>query len=138
MRDYLGGSFSLGYKLSSSVAEPKIAKLETQVATLREHFRGLELKERFLALYVRYLLAKENRAHVDTPENQETLHDTKEAFGNYIFNLWQRHEEAEEDFEIKGLVVGKGARPTEATGKFLYDDTIWPIPPELKPVVLEK
>ena len=92
----LGGSFTLGYKVSSSVGEPRIAKLETQVDTLRECFRGLECKEKFLVLYVRYLLPKQNLAHVNTAENRQTLHKTGEAFENYLFNLWQRHEEAEE------------------------------------------
>ncbi|MFQ6111576.1 MAG: hypothetical protein ACE5LX_06040 [Nitrospinota bacterium] len=131
----IGGSFSLGYKLSSSAAEVKTSKLERQVSALQENvkrFRGLESKERFLALYLRYLLAKGSLAKANTPENQETLRVSAEAFEKLILKLWQRHEEAKEELEIRGLIIGKGARATDATVKFIYDGSIWPIPPEFR------
>ena len=150
------GSFSFGYQLSSSMAEANITKLEaetvvktaelqreiselqTKINYLRgnlEPYRGLETKERFLALYLRYLLAKENLALEDTPENQEKFKVTQKALESLIIDLWSRHEGAEKDVEISGLILGKGPG-REATVKFLYDGSIWPIPQEFQIAVL--
>ena len=144
------GSFSFGYQLSSSMAEANITKLEaeTEVKTAElqreinylrgnfEPYRGLETKERFLALYLRYLLAKENLALEDTPENQEKFKVTQNALESLITDLWSRHEGAEKDVEISGLILGKGPG-REATVKFLYDGSIWPIPQEFQIVAVE-
>jgi hypothetical protein len=129
----LVGAFTLGYKLSSSVSEAKVGNWESQIDSLREstkHFRGLEAKERFLALYVRYLLAKEKFAN--TEEASEEVSSTGEAFEKLIFELWRHYKESGEELEMRGLIIGKGGGPREATVKFIYDGSIWQIPPEFR------
>lgn len=69
----LRGSFELGYKLESSVAESEIAEYKNELTRLQasiKQFQRLQTKERFLALYLRYLIAKDAHAK-STPE--ETL-----------------------------------------------------------------
>lgn len=58
----LGGSLGLGYKLSGLTAQAEIARIETEKAGLQdkyEDFRAVQTKEKFLALYLRYMIAKD-------------------------------------------------------------------------------
>ncbi len=136
----LAGAFTLGYKLSSSISEVKVGKLESQINSLQEatkRFTGLEVKERFLALYVRYLLAKEKFTNSKTEEAYKEVRTTGQALEKLIFELWDRYKESSEEIEIRGLIVGKGGGASEATVKFIYDGSVWPIPRVFRVVELK-
>lgn len=126
----LSGSFGLGYKTSSAVSESAIAvckadnsKLSGQITA----FRAIQTKEKFLALYLRYMLSKEVHDKNASEESVRALDEAKEQLRFYIETLLKRGEDAADEIELKGLFLGKSAGK-QATVKFGYDGSVWPVP----------
>lgn len=128
----LGGSFVLGYKANALRAESEIAKYENKIESLEKkskQFLGLQTKERFLAFYLRYLIAK--RAHEASP-SEDTEADMKrigDNFSAHIDKLLKRGDDASDEIDLRGLFFGKGGG-RDATVVFGYDGSKWPVPPE--------
>jgi hypothetical protein len=128
----ISGSFGLGYKLRSSVAESEIARIKTELTALQtsvKQFRGLQTKEIFLALYLRYLLAKEAQDRSASVENERAKEAAASNLKSYIQKLLERGEEAKDEIDLRGLFLGKSGG-SEATVKFGYDGSVWPVPRE--------
>ncbi len=126
------GSIGLGYKLSDYLSESKIAQNEAQVNTLEEkikQFRGLQTKERFLGLYLQHLIASEKANITPSEANAKNRSEAADHFREYIEELLQRGERESEEIDLRGLFLGKGG-DKEATVKFGYDGTVWPVPSE--------
>ena len=121
----LSGSFGLGYKAKAYVGESELARLHDTI----KQFRGLQTKERFLGLYLRYLTAQDSHAESASEETQRAMEEAASHFRSYIDELLERGEQAQEEIDLTGLFLGKGGT-SEATVKFGYDGSIWPIPPE--------
>jgi hypothetical protein len=153
----LSGSFGLGYKISSLVTEVDVVRYRTESAGLREQielvrmaskaeveryktetaslhdkikqFRAIQTKERFLALYLRYLIAKSALASEDSEENREAVQVAGDNLSTYITKLLARGDEASEEIDLRGLFLGKTGGK-KATVKFGYDGSVWDVPPE--------
>lgn len=128
----LSGSFGLGYKLKSSIAESVVAKYKSELATSNNsirQFRGLQTKERFLALYLRYLMAKDSHAKSESDETLEAMEEAALNFRSYIEELLKRGEETKDEIDLQGLFLGKSGT-ADATVKFGYDGSIWKVPRE--------
>ena len=128
----VSGAAGTGYKISSSIKESDIAKHQIRIEQLQSkerNFLGLQTKERFLSLYLKYMIAEEDARIDPTEEKQSLLTETGEGFTSYIESLLRRGEETREEIDISGLYLGKGAGRT-ATVKFGYDGTVWPVPSE--------
>ena len=101
-------------------------RLETKLA----EFRGLQTKERFLALYLRYLIARENLQAERNEENQREIDEALRAYRRYVLKLHGRDEEARDEIDLRGVVLGKGGGK-DVTVKFGYDGSVWALPREL-------
>jgi hypothetical protein len=154
----LSGAFGLGYKLKGLVSEIEVVRYKTENAgfqdkmelielatkaqierhktenaSLREkikQFRGMHTKERFLALYLRYLIAKEAYASNASEENQGAIEEAEYNFHDYVQELLDLGGEKSEEIDLTGLLLGKGSGK-QAWVKFGYDGSIWSLPPEL-------
>lgn len=122
----VAGAFGVGYKLQLSTSE---IRAERSAAKLAE-FRGLQTKERFLALYLRYLIAKGNLQAEENDENQRALIEARDAYFQYIQELLKRGEEARDEIDLRGVILGKGGGK-DVTVKFGYDGSVWTLPREL-------
>lgn len=121
----LSGSFGLGYKLKSSVSEAEVAKYKNTMS----QFRGLQSKEKFLALYLRYMIATDKYEKSES-EKDLTMKDVAASnFKKYIEEHLKRGEDAKDEIDLQGLFLGKGGT-SEATVKFGYDGSVWPVPIE--------
>jgi hypothetical protein len=128
----VSGAAGTGYKVCSNVKQSEIAEYQTQIGQLKskeQSFRGLQTKERFVSLYLKYVIAKEEAHSNPTEENQRLVVEIGVGFRSYIESLLARGEEAREEIDLSGLYLGKGAGKT-ATVKFGYDGTVWPVPSE--------
>jgi len=115
----VSGAFLLGSKLQMSTADVRAERSEAKMA----EFRGLQAKERFLALYLRYLIAK---GKADDGATKEAL----DAYQAYVHELLRRGEETSDEIDLRGAILGKSGID-EATVKFGYDGSVWPLPKEL-------
>lgn len=129
MAGLVAGAFALGYKSSSMVTDPKLAEKDAQitVARLENDKKTEELKkataetgdlgskERFLSLYLRYLIADKNG---DYTESRTARNALDEFVGQFV--------------DAKELVIHKGGGRL-ATIKF-SDGTSWELPAELHAV----
>jgi hypothetical protein len=128
----LGGSFGLGYKLGTLNAQAETGRLHNEVADLQgkiKEFRAIQTKERFLGLYLRYLIAKDDRAADDSEANREAVDTAGARLRSHIEDLLERGEEKSDDIDMRGLFLGKSPG-AQATVKFGYDGTVWPLPNE--------
>ena len=154
----LSGTFGLGYKLKGQVSEIEVVRYKTENAGFQDkiklieltaeaqierhktensslsekikQFRGIQTKERFLALYLRYLIAKRAYAANESEENQGAIEEAKYNFHAYVNELLNRGGKESEEIDLTGLFLGKGGGK-EAWVKFGYDGSIWSLPPEL-------
>lgn len=122
----VAGAFTLGYKLQLSTADIRAERSEAKLA----EFRGLQTKERFLALYLRYLMAKDNSQTNSSEENQRAVHEAREAYFQYVQELLQRGDEARNEIDLRGVILGKGGGK-DVSVKFGYDGSVWELPREL-------
>lgn len=120
------GAFLLGYKLQLSTADLRADRTEAKLA----EFRGLQTKERFLAFYLRYLIAKERLAAESNEENRGAVEKARDAYREYAMELLKRGEEAEDEIDLRGAVIGKSGGE-DVSVKFGYDGSVWPLPREL-------
>jgi hypothetical protein len=128
----LSGTFGLAYKLRSYIADSEIAHYKSENKTIQDtikQFRGIQTKEKFLALYLRYLISKEMYATDASDENQKDIQAAAENLRSYIEELLARGQEASEEIDLQGLFLGKGSGK-KATVKFGYDGSVWEIPPQ--------
>ena len=128
----IGGSFGLGYKANTLRAESEIAKYENKIATLEmksKQFLGLETKERFLAFYLRYLIAKLTHEASPSEDTEADMKKIGDNFSAFIEKLVKRGDDAGDEIDLRGLFLGKGGG-RDATVKFGYDGSVWPVPPE--------
>jgi hypothetical protein len=154
----LSGAFGLGYNLKGLVSEVQVVRYKTEnagfqekieliklaadaqierykmeAASLKEkikQFRGVQTKERFLALYLRYLIAKDINAADATNANQGSIKEARYNFHAYVEELLNRGGQRSEEIDLTGLFLGKGSG-AEAWVKFGYDGSIWFLPSEL-------
>lgn len=106
-------------------------ELNQKLDAQEKRYRGLETKERIMSLYVRYLLAK-----AEGTEEREYF-SAREALDKALTDAWESYMKspATADVEVRGIVVGKGGLSEKATIKFIYDNTIWPIPSDFRTAV---
>ena len=154
----LSGTFGLGYQLKGLVseievvryktendgfqdkieliglaAEAQIERYKTESTLLREkitQFRGVQTKERFLALYLRYLIAKEAYAANASEENKGVIEVAQYNFHDNVKKLLDQGGKKSDEIDLTGLFLGKGSGG-DAWVKFGYDGSIWWLPPEL-------
>jgi hypothetical protein len=154
----LSGAFGLGYNLKSLVSEVEVVRYKTENAGFQERielielaadaqierykmettslkekikqFRGVQTKERFLALYLRYLIAKDVYAANSSTVNQGAVEEARYNFHAYVEELLNRGGQKSEEIDLTGLFLGKGSG-AEAWVKFGYDGSIWSLPSEL-------
>ena len=154
----LNGAFGLGYKLKGLVSEIEVVRYKTENAGFQDkmelielatkaqierhktentslgekikQFRGIHTKERFLALYLRYLIAKEAYAANSSEENQGAIEEARYNFHAYIQELLDQGGKKSEEIDLTGLFLGKGSGK-QVWVKFGYDGSIWSLPPEL-------
>lgn len=128
----VSGAATTSYKVSASIKEAEVAKHQIQIDALQSkerNFRGLQTKERFMALYLKYLIAEEEARSNPTEENKHLLREIGDGFTAHIETLLSQGEDAREEIDLTGLYLGKSAGRT-ATVKFGYDGTVWPLPSE--------
>jgi len=125
----VAGACALGYKVSSMATDPKLAEKEAQLTAAKLEIEkktdelkkattetgDLGTKERFLSLYLRYLIA--NRQG-DSAESQSARQALDEFVRQFV--------------DAKELVIRKGGGRL-ATIKF-SDGTSWELPAELHAV----
>lgn len=123
----IAGAFALGYKVNSMVTDPQLAARDAQLTAARleiekatadlkktaDQTGAAGTKERFLSLYLRYLIAV--RANAEPAEQDEA----RQAFDDFIRQF----------VDSKELIIHKGGGRL-ATIKF-SDGTSWEIPREL-------
>lgn len=123
----IAGAFTLGYKANALVTDPKLAEKEAQLTAARmaleeasdnlkkagSESKDAGTKERFLALYLRYLIAVRNN------DDEAEQSETRKAFDDFI----REHVDAEKLKLHKG-----GSRLATIT---FADGTSWEIPREL-------
>ena len=154
----LSGAFGLGYNLKGLVSEIEVVRYKTEnagfhdkielvklaadaqierykmeVASLKEkikQFRGVQTKERFLALYLRYLIAKEAYSADSSAENKGAIDEAMYNFHAYVRKLLDQSGRISEEIDLTGLYLGKGSGE-KAWVKFGYDGSIWSLPAEL-------
>jgi hypothetical protein len=154
----LSGSFSLGYKLKGLFSEIQVVEYKAENAGFREkielinlakeaqieryktektslsekikQFHGIRTKERFLALYLRYLIAKEAYAANASEETQGAIEEAQYNFDAYVRELLKRGGKTSEEIDLTGMFIGKGSGK-QVWVKFGYDGSIWSLPPEL-------
>ena len=154
----LSGAFGLGYNLKGLVSEIEVVRYKTEnagfhdkiklielaaeaqierykmeAASLKEkikQFRGVQTKERFLALYLRYLIAKEAYNANSAGENKAAIDEAMYNFREYVEELLNRGGKKSEEIDLTGLFLGKGSG-AGAWVKFGYDGSIWSLPTEL-------
>lgn len=128
----LAGAFALGYKADSMVTDPKLAEKEAQLTAARQavdkatgdlqkvtaESGNQGTKERFLSLYLRYLLAQKLD---DLAERNATRQALDEFIRQFV--------------DAKALVIHKGGGHL-AIIKF-SDGTSWEIQKELHAVAKE-
>lgn len=68
----IGGAFTIGYKLQLSTSEIRAERSATKLAEVR----GLQTKERFLALYLRYLVAKGDLQTEPSEDNRRAIEES--------------------------------------------------------------
>ena len=106
-----------------------LKRKETELQVMHKRIKGLEEKERFLALYVRYLMAqKATGEDGGEGEQSQALRTTEGALCGHIHALFERYLEDPDGTDVRSAHVAKGAEPTEGTITFAYDHTSWPFP----------
>ncbi len=122
----LSGSFGLGYRVQAAVNESKINRYE---ATIQD-FRGIQTKERFLSLYLRYLIADSDKFELSPEERDKARATAREHYMAYVTDLLRKADDVKHEIDVTGLYLGKGGGK-DASVKFGYDGSVWPVPPEL-------
>ena len=111
----LAGSFTAGYQVSESLH----VKSARDVTGLEDEVKGTAEKNRFLALYLRFMLAKDkldlSAYNANAREHFETTRDALDGFVG-------------ERVDSESLVLHKGG--SLATIRF-KDGTTWELPPEI-------
>lgn len=149
----IAGSGSITYQLANKKSDAQLltenARFEVESSKMKmensnlqkkieEHekksnfFKGLESKEAFLSQYLNFLLAaKKCEAEEWNTETRayKNYEKNKRMFGKVIVNLWQNRHQVD-DANDEGVVIGINGDMTGATVKFLYDGTVWKIPPD--------
>ena len=135
------GVFASGYKVAATLQEGKTAgaqvkleEAEKQRDGLRAELVGMKKKERFLALFLRYELAKDQvlTARLDSPEAGEApeklekeLAGARAAFDEYLLrNIDPQPGERAPDLRT---IKGGGRNAVVKLG----DGTLWTLPTEL-------
>ena len=62
------------------------------------------------------------------PNNLDKFNITEEALGVFINSPYNNYREHEVAWESESVIVGNGPSLEQATVKFMYDGSIWPIP----------
>lgn len=134
--------------------QTEVASLRTEleehkleVTTLRkteQEFRGIQTKERFFALYLRYIMSKKVYTQSPSEETEKSMDTAYKEFEKYIHELIRRGESNPREIEVTGIYIGKppigmGSDPNQpsspqpkGTVKFGYDGTVWEVPPEFR------
>ncbi len=144
----VSGAFGLGFKLGAGGLEAKVATMQAKfdgdasatkgeleaLRTRAKNSRALEDKEKFLALYLRYMLAQDfARGHTEDEAAKADVATTRAALEEVIHKgIAQREGDDGDSLKYRGLVIGKGGGPRDATVTFVYDNTTWPIPREFQ------
>ena len=116
----LGGAFTLGYKINDFSSVKKIEDCERELKVAQADVPETRRANTFLALYLRYQLAKEATASSSkTSEDEKDLKVAKDGF-----DAWLMEQVGKEK-----LILHKGQKRL-ATIQFA-DGTIWTIPREL-------
>lgn len=102
----------------------------TELQVMRKRIKGLEEKERYLALYVRFLKARADAGGEEADEENPVLAATTRALCDHVHALFERYMNDEDGTDVRSAHVAKGAKPTEGTITFAYDRTSWPFPGE--------
>lgn len=154
----LSGTFGLGYQLKGLVSEIEVVRYKTENAgfkdkieliklaaeaqieryktkntLLREkikQFRGAQTKEKFLSLYLRYLIAKKAYTANLSDKNRGEFVVAEYNFHENVQKLLDKGGKKSDEIDLTGLYLGKGSGK-EAWVKFGYDGSIWWLPPEL-------
>ena len=125
----VGGAFTLGYKIRGATADIQTARGEDATKSLG----ALEAKERFLSLYLRYLIAATDKTGLPDNHASPQIQESADTLKAYIGRLLAEREKLQDQIDVRGLVLGKPARHDstaryEATVRFAYDGTVWPVP----------
>lgn len=130
---FLGGAFGYGYKFGIQSARSKMTKTEATIAPTESEtqlVRGSQAKEQFLAIYLRYFIAKETYAKYKSKENHTFLESTRSRLGSFIEKLIAPKEKAsEETGSVKLLYAETNGR--RAMIKFNDDGSVWPLDPDI-------
>jgi hypothetical protein len=123
------GAFGAGYKVHDLTSSVRA----TPVAAAAAALPALQTKERFLSLYLRYLVAVTDRLDWAPADTAAAVEEAADSLRSYIQALLRRGPAAEGEVDLKGLILGKPARHDttakyEATVKFVYDGSVWPLP----------
>ena len=111
----LAGSFTAGYQVSESLH----VKSARDLAGLEEEVEGSAEKNRFLALYLRFMLAKDQLDRTEHDENAwEHYETTRNALDRFV----------RERVDSESLILHKGG--SLATIRF-KDGTTWELPPDI-------
>lgn len=121
----LSAAFGLGYQASHYLSEVQSGRN----SSLEQQHLDLATRERFFALYVRYLLAKSAAEKDGTEENKKTLAANKTGFRDFIQDLVKRNESARNGIDTRGLFLVKGA--TDDASVRFADGSLWPVPREI-------
>ncbi len=143
----LGGSFGVGYKLRSIIAQAEVAAIQVNVSTLTANLNDvreksetmltvsneLEVKNKFLTYYTRILHSKKSLAK--SPQNRDLLAARNDAINNLVLLINEQLSQSfSEDKDTKNhmpvIRVGIGKTPQESV-VILNDGTIWPLPEEV-------
>ena len=122
----VAGAFTLGYKLQLSKGQI----IEERTTAKLAEFRGLQTKERFLALYLRYLLAKSNLQTESSEENQNKVNMRKDSLIKYVMKLVGRGEETRDEIDQRSGSISKGGGE-DSTLILAFDGSKWLLLPEL-------
>ena len=102
----LGGSFGLGYKLrglTSEAAPPSQTTGNGWTFRTKSGNSAIQVKEKFLALYLRYMIAQDAVTSKPFEENEKVKKEAGEYLRDFIEELLKRGEEAKDEIDLSGL-----------------------------------
>ena len=115
MLGLLGGSYGIGYEISESLQ----VKSERDLSSIEFEVEGLAEKNRFLALYLRFMVAKHQLDATGNYEDDYELYETtRDALNGFV----------RERVDSESLILHKGGRLATIWFK---DGTVWELPPDI-------
>jgi hypothetical protein len=156
----LSAAFTIGYYLKSNTAaaevktveaiaeskaanqqkdyEGKIRELENKLnllAPTAERFGLLQAKEQYLSFLARYLQAKEVANDFQDEESMNNMNRELSKLAQFVEEQIAKSRSLSDEQAFKAAIfIGRAETLKDVKIKFGYDNTVWPVPPDILPL----